>query len=70
MRIQVITERIVRESNYWIWGDATIKAMNTAAGKRLVSKEDFAKLLNDKELVVRSKHGNSTVTTTFKILEE
>lgn len=75
MKIQIITEREIKETDFWNWAECSILAMNQAITeegieRKLLTKADFIKLLEKGEMSFGDNLGYTKAKTTYKILKE
>ena len=74
MKIQIITERVIEDKDYWLWAESTLSAINIGNraefGKDRLTKQDFVKLLSEKKMSFEDDLGYTKVKTTYKIIKE
>lgn len=72
MKIQIITERIIEDKDYWVWAKSTLAGINfmnrVEFGEDRLTKQDFVKLLNDKKMSYEDDLGHTKVKTTYRII--
>jgi hypothetical protein len=76
MKIQIITEREIKEEDYWGWAESVIDNINKvkkadiAMGMKtkFITSKDFEDLLILGEFVMEDDYGHTKAKTTYRIV--
>ena len=78
MRIQIITERELRDEDYWGWAEASMENINKlkrqdkamgAPNVKFLTKDDFQILLDNGQLVLEDDYGFTKAKTIYRVIK-
>jgi len=68
MKLRLITERELRDKDYWLWANEVIENFKDRPGNP-IEKKHFQELIDTGRLVISDDLGYTKVTTIYEILK-
>ncbi len=70
MLIETTTRRELEATDFWLWANATIEAINSVSLEKTLTLDDFIKLLRKGEFSFENNLGYTKVKTTYRIIKQ